>query len=134
MKVKKLTFFMTSQVVLNHGGSTKLSLLLWDSYSSCYGPKKIGDYPKKIWKMAIFWKLYTDQGQTACLLVKVVPFLIVITTPLTVFALFCPIVCYSSLNIGIFLLFLAIFESSEYIKITWSCIFKYTASNIHWIT
>ena len=54
MKVKKLTFFMTSQVVLDHGGSTKLSLLLWDSYSSCYGPKKIGDYPKKIWKMAIF--------------------------------------------------------------------------------
>ena len=60
MKVKKLTFFMTYQVVLDPGGSTKLNLLLWDSYRLCYDPQKIGDYPKIIWKMAIFWKLYTD--------------------------------------------------------------------------
>ena len=54
MKVKKLTFFMTYQLVLDPGGSTKLNLLLWNSYSLCYDPQKIGDYPKIIWKMAIF--------------------------------------------------------------------------------
>ena len=54
MKVKKLTFFMTYQVVLDPGGSTNLNLLLWDSYRLCYDPQKIGDYPKIIWKMAIF--------------------------------------------------------------------------------
>ena len=79
MKVKKLTFFMTYQVVLDLGGSPKLILVLYLSCILCYGPKTMGYYPQNIWKMTIFWKLYTGQWQTACLLVKVVPFLIVIT-------------------------------------------------------
>ena len=105
MKVKKLAFFMTYQVVLDLGGSPKLILVLYLSCILCYGPKTMGYYPQNIWKMAIFWKLYTGQWQTACLLVKVVPFLIEISTLYPVFATFCLIVCYSSLNIGIFYCF-----------------------------
>ena len=131
MKVKKLTFFMTYQVVLDPGGSTKLNLLLWDSYSLCYDPQKIGDYPKIIWKMAIFWKLYTDQSQTACLFVKVVPFFIVMTALYPFFALVCPIGCYSSPKMDIFLLILAILGTSEMLKLTWTDIFKCSCFDIH---
>ena len=131
MKVKKLTFFMTYQVVLDLGDSTKLNLLLWDSYSSCYDPKKIGDSPKIIWKMTIFWKLYTGQWQTACLLVKVTPFFIINWDPLSFFALICSIACYSCLKLGIFLLFLAISGTSTILKLTRADIFHCSSFHIH---
>ena len=100
MKVKKLAFFMTYQVVLDLGGSPKLILVLYLSCILCYGPKTMGYYPQNIWKMAIFWKLYTGQWQTACLLVKVVPFLIVISTSYPLFATFCSNSCNQSLKCG----------------------------------
>ena len=134
MKAKKLAFFMTYQVVLDLGGSPKLILVLYLSCILCYGPKTMGYYPQNIWKMAIFWKLYTGQWQTACLLVKVVPFLIVISTPYPLFATFCSYSCNQSLKCGKSLLISAIFGVSDYIKFTWSCISKYRASNIHWRT
>ena len=134
MKVQKMTFFMTNQVVLDLGGSPKLILVLYLSCILCYGPKTMSYYPQNIWKMTIFWKLYTGQWQTASLLVKVVPFLIVISTPYTVFATFCPNSCNQSLKCGKSLLISAIFGASDYTKFTCSYIFTYPASNIYWKT
>ena len=55
MKVKKLIFFMTNQIVLDPRDSAKLFFfLLWERYSSCYDPRKRTIYPKNIWKMATF--------------------------------------------------------------------------------
>ena len=100
MKVKKWTFFMTNQLILDLGSSKKLNLSQCDNYSSSYVAKKMGTYPQIIWKMAIFWKSYTRQWQTASLLTKVAPFLIKILTLLTVFAPFCSLSYYSDLNYG----------------------------------
>ena len=100
MKFKKLNFFMTYQVVPDLGGSTKLNLILWDTYSSCYEAKIIGNYPKNIWKMVIFSKSYTGQCQTVTLLIKLAPFLIEISATYPVFAGFCRFSCYSSLKYG----------------------------------
>ena len=131
MKVKKLTFFMTYQVVLDLGDSKKLNLFLWDCYSPCYDLKKIGDYPKIVWKMTIFLMLYTRQWQTACLLVKVTPFFIINWDPLSFFALICSITCYGCLKLGIFLLFLAISRTSTILKLTRTDIFNCNSSHIH---
>ena len=131
MKVKKLAFFMTYQVVLDLGGSPKLILVLYLSCILCYGPKTMGYYPQNIWKMAIFWKLYTGQWQTACLLVKVTPFFIINWDPLSFFALICSITCYGCLKLGIFLLFLAISGTSTILKLTSADIFHCSSCHIH---
>ena len=131
MKVKKLAFFMTYDVVLDLGGSIKLILVLYLSCILCYGPKTMGYYPQNIWKMAIFWKLYTGQWQTASLLVKVVSFLIVISTPYPVFATFCPFSCYNSSKMDISLVILAIFGSSIILKLTWTDIFLCSSFDIY---
>ena len=132
MKVKKLAFFMTYQLVLDLGGSPKLILVLYLSCILCYGPKNMGYYPQNIWKMTIFWKLYTGQWQTACLLVKVTPFFIINWDPLSFFALICSITCYGCLKLGIFLLFLAISGTSTILKLTRADIFHCSSFNIHY--
>ena len=109
MKVKNLIFSMAYLIPLYPQGPPKLILGLWDSYKWCYDPKNMGEYPKNIWKMAIFWKSYTGQGQTACLLVKVVQFFIVMTALYPVFAPIRSGSSHCSLKLVIFLLFLAIF-------------------------
>ena len=109
MKVKNLIFSMAYLILLYSQGPPKLILGLWDSYKWCYDPKNMGEYPKNIWKMAIFWKSYTGQGQTACLLVKVVQFFIVMTALYPVFAPIRSGSSHCSLKLVIFLLFLAIF-------------------------
>ena len=131
MKVKKLAFFMTYQVVLDLGGSPKLILVLYLSCILCYGPKTMGYYPQNIWKITIFWKLYTGQWQTACLLVKVTPFFIINWDPLSFFALICSITCYGCLKLGIFLLFLAISGTSTILKLTRADIFPCSSFHIH---
>ena len=131
MKVKEWTFFMTNQLILDLGSSKKLNSSQCDNYSSSYVAKKMGTYPQIIWKMAIFWKSYTGQWQTASLLVKVVSFLIVISTPYPVFATFCPFSCYNSSKMDISLVILAIFGSSIILKLTWTDIFLCSSFDIH---
>ena len=131
MKVKKLTFFMTYQVVLDLEGSPKLILVLYHSCILCYGRKTMGYYPQNIWKMAIFWKLYNGQLQTLTLLVKITPFLIIILTLLTVFAGFCRFFCNGSFKIAISLLILASLGTSTNLKLTWTDIFWCSTFDIH---
>ena len=131
MKVKNLIFSMAYLIPLYPQGPPKLILGLWDSYKWCYDPKNMGEYPKNIWKMAIFWKSYTGQGQTACLLVKVVQFFIVMTALYPVFAPIRSGSSQCSLNLVIFLLFLAIFGGSFDKKLTWSDNLKCSACSIY---
>ena len=131
MKVKKLAFFMTYQVVLDHGNSIKLILGLYLSCILCYGPKTMGYYPQNIWKMAIFWKLYTGQWRTLTLLIKIAPFFMIIWTLLTVFAGFCRFFCNGSFKIAISLLMLASLGTSTNLKLTWTDIFWCSTFDIH---
>ena len=113
-------------------GPPKLILGLWDSYKSCYDLKNMGESPKNIWKMAIFWKSYTGQGQTACLLVKVVQFFIVMTALYPVFAPIRSGSSHCSLKLVIFLLFLAFFRDSFNKKLTWSDNLSFSTCSIYY--